>query len=141
MPPAPLLAAHLAHFGMVVLIWLVQLVVYPAFRFVEADTFRAWHSSYGDRITVIVLPLMFVQLGLSLWRLWDRPSVTSVLVLGLVLAAWAVTFLLSVPDHGRLQAEGKNLEVIDHLVRTNWLRTFAWTAAWLVFLLDSWRRP
>lgn len=52
-----------------------------------------------------------------------------------------MTFLLSVPDHGRLQAQGKNLEVIDHLVRTNWLRTAAWTAAWLVFLLDSWRRP
>jgi hypothetical protein len=43
-----------------------------------------------------------------------------------MLGAWIVTFTLSAPCHRRLQQEGKNPEIIDRLIHTNWLRTACW---------------
>jgi hypothetical protein len=45
-----------------------------------------------------------------------------------VVVAWVVTFAVSVPLHGVLAA-GKDAAAIEQLIRTNWLRTAAWTVA------------
>jgi len=56
-------------FGMLVLIWLVQLIIYPSFEFTDKDAFLGWHEKYTGLITVVVLPLMLGQLGLTLYQL------------------------------------------------------------------------
>jgi len=57
------------------------------------------------------------------------PFVSSVLVItGLILltSIWAITFLLLLPQHNRLE-EGYD-EIINHrLVNINWLRTTLWS--------------
>jgi hypothetical protein len=49
-----------------------------------------------------------------------------------------VTFFISVPFHNRL-AQGFDYIAIDGLVRTNWLRTLAWTARLTLLGFMLWR--
>ena len=46
--------------GFIVLIWAVQLVIYPSFKFYSNANLLKWHRLYTKRVTVIVLPLMLV---------------------------------------------------------------------------------
>ncbi|MBT8041807.1 MAG: hypothetical protein KJN98_01410 [Pontiella sp.] len=122
--------------AMATLIWLVQLVIYPAFRFIEADRFIAWHHKYTQAIAYVVLPLMIAQAACIGWLCLIRASVGNVTSAGAVLAAWIVTFTLSVPCHHKLQQQGKDPQIINRLVRTNWLRTIAWNIVLLAGALS-----
>ncbi|MCR9144387.1 MAG: hypothetical protein NXI24_19265 [bacterium] len=132
-------ALHLFHFGLVVLIWMVQLVIYPSFKYTDPGQFADWHRIYTERVSLVVVPLMLGQLGLSLARpvveYLQSGAITlpSLLVLLLVLGCWAATFLISVPIHAELQERGRVQSVVEQLVLTNWIRTGLWSA---VCLLD-----
>ena len=115
-------------FGMLVLIWLVQLIIYPSFEFSEKETFTFWHERYTGLITLVVLPLMFGQLALTGYQLSQERSWSTIACMILIAFCWVVTFTLSVPAHNQLQTVGNQLEVVRWLVLTNWLRTIAWTA-------------
>jgi hypothetical protein len=118
-------------FAMFGLIWLVQLVLYPAFAYIDSQRFRKFHFLHTQRITFIVGPLMCLELGTSLGIFLSQPSVLWGAGLVLTLAIWLNTFFVSVPLHNQL-AVGDLKEVrteqIERLVRTNWLRTILWTA-------------
>ena len=43
-----------------------------------------------------------------------------------ILILFAATAFLSVPEHNRLGL-GKDLNSIERLIRTNWMRTLTWT--------------
>ena len=110
-------------FGLFVLIWLVQLIIYPSFEFTAASRFASWHLKYTGLITVFVVPLMFAQVGLLAWEnslFFSWKSATGAI---LVVSCWLVTFTLSVPTHSKLQAIGNDLETVRWLVLTNWPRT------------------
>lgn len=121
----------LSTFGMFALIWLVQLVLYPAFLFIEPNRFFAFHTLHTARITWIVGPLMLAELASSLGWLLSKPDVFSALGFFLVFVIWINTAFSSVPLHGRLATERnpeqRNL-LAERLIRTNWIRTWAWTA-------------
>ena len=55
------LLRHIVDFGLVVLIWLVQLIIYPSFSYTAKDELQTWHQRYVARITVVVGPLMLLQ--------------------------------------------------------------------------------
>jgi hypothetical protein len=57
----------------------------------------------------------------------QKMSTTSLVNLGTILLIWAATAFLSVPLHNKL-ATGIDAEVIGALIRTNWIRTFLWSA-------------
>lgn len=126
--PLPLLR-HLIDASIVVLIWLVQLVIYPSFRCVEEARFKSWHASYSRTISFFVIPLMFTQAVLVARSVMVRGTPSSLAAAALVILAWVSTFGLSVPCHRRLSTNGKSAVVIERLIRTNWWRTVAWTAA------------
>jgi len=117
----------LVDFGLFILIWLVQLIIYPSFAFCAPEHFSRWHYRYTGLISLFVAPLMFSESGIYLWQavVWRRWH--DVLGVGLVLVIWAATLLLSVPCHDRLQQSGFDLAVIRRLVRTNWVRTCSWS--------------
>lgn len=127
-------ANRLVAFGLVVLIWLVQLIIYPGFAAVVPGEFVRWHARYTRAITWLVAPLMLAQVGLLGKLLLDRPSLGTALAAGFVVVAWADTVLLAVPAHERLQAGGHDRAVIARLVAVNWVRTAAWTLAFLCLL-------
>ncbi len=120
-------------FGMLILIWLVQLIIYPSFEYSARDSFIDWHEKYTGLITLVVLPLMVAQIGLVISQVvgGDR-SWETLVCLGLVVFCWGVTFSLSVPAHNQLQALGNDVTTVRWLVLTNWLRTVGWSIVCLI---------
>jgi len=113
------------------LIWTAQIVHYPSFEQVPKAAWAAFHTAHTRRMSYVVLVPMVVELALAGWLAWAGraalPSGTGWWSLGLVVLIWATTFFISVPFHNRL-AQGYDYIAIDGLIRTNWLRTLAWTA-------------
>ncbi len=109
------------------LIWYVQTVHYPSFRFIEETRFQEFHNLHSSKTGFIVMPVMICELVTSGILSWFNGWV-SLHTMGfyLVLAIWLSTFLLSVPAHAKLN-NSKNAEVIDRLVSTNWIRTILWS--------------
>ena len=121
----------LADTGLLVLIWLVQLIMYPSFQYTEAEHFIRWHQRYAGRISLFVIPLMLLQVGVELLLILHFDG--GWLRLSLIMAVWSSTFLLSVPYHRLLHDIGKDMQVIRRLIWTNWIRT----ALWSILFLDS----
>lgn len=123
-------------------IWVVQLVTYPALALVGKPEFARYHAAHTRGMGWVVGAPMVLELALAAWLAWAAYPTwgagTALGQLALVLVVWAVTFFVSVPFHNRLAAGGYDYVAIDGLVRTNWLRTLAWTAraAWLGWLLS-----
>ena len=113
------------------IIWMVQVVHYPSFGRVGKAEFGRFHQAHTTGMGYLVGAPMVLELGLSIWlavAVRHTPIATaSGWALGLVGIIWAVTFLISVPFHNRLES-GFDYVAIDGLTRTNWLRTLAWTA-------------
>ena len=125
--------AHAAiSLALAAVLWLVQLVVYPAFPWIEPARFTAWHQGYTGAVTWVVAPLILLQTAGVAARLWlaQRAEPLWFLEAGCTLVAWAVTVCVSVPIHGRMQEElppEVRLAAMQQLLRTNWLRTAAWS--------------
>jgi hypothetical protein len=118
------------------LIWLVQVVHYPSFHHIDQTQFRQFSTFHTQNITYIVMPLMAVELLSSLVLVIRNPDPFNLSMIALLAIIWLSTAFISVPCHNQL-AHGYNAEVVDHLIRTNWIRTIAWTikSALLVWTL------
>ena len=113
--------------GLMILIWIVQLIVYPGFLRIPANRFTIFHRWYAVRISIIVLPLMIGEVFLLLGWWWGGPDRSAAYAATLAVAVvWLSTFRLQVPIHQRLQ-HGKDDVLIRRLVASNWIRTAAWT--------------
>jgi len=108
------------------LIWLVQVVHYPSFHHIDQTQFRQFSTFHTQNITYIVMPLMAVELLSSLVLVIRNPDPFNLSMIALLAIIWLSTAFISVPCHNQL-AHGYNAEVVDHLIRTNWIRTIAWT--------------
>lgn len=120
--------------ALVGLIWGIQVVKYPGFRFLSEENFKAYHDHHARSITHVVLPLMVSELGLVIFQVWENGWTWPYLVpLILVAGIWVSTFTLQVPMHNIL-SEKKDERAIEKLIRTNWIRTVLWTveAVWLL---------
>ena len=115
-----------------VLIWLVELVIYPVFRHLDRARFRGWHTVYTGRVTLVVMPVMLGQMALYAWLIISTPSWSVVVNLLLIVAVWASTFLFAVPLHGALDGDDDHLPLTDRLIAVNRWRTMGWTLVWLV---------
>lgn len=117
------------------LIWVIQLVHYPSFRFIDSDNFIAFEKFHTSRISFIVMPLMFTELFSGFYLVFNNISPHLLKYnFTLVLIIWLSTFFLSVPLHSKL-SEGKNIQVISKLTLTNWPRTILWSTRTIVILL------
>lgn len=119
-------------------IWVIQLVHYPLFARVGAEGYPAYQREHEQRITWIVAPVMLVELGSAIWLVLypvrGLPRSALLLNLGLLLAIWLSTFVLQVPQHGRLQ-HGFNAPAHARLVASNWIRAALWSARSVLLLL------
>lgn len=122
------------------LCWLVQRVQYPLMVQVGAEGFAAYEQAHVTRIGPVVGPMMIVEAATAVALFFTGASFARhpafLGATALVALIWASTFLVQVPLHGVL---GQSFDADAHtaLVRTNWIRTLAWTArglllAWLL---------
>lgn len=121
--------AGAACFGAGVL-WTMQTLNYPLLGLVGADQVPAYETVHNRRFIAVVGPPLVVSLVAAVIMLVDRPARVSLFVpiLGLVLLAAIIgsTIRYGAPAHARLQ-RGFDAAIHRRLVRTNWVRTGAWT--------------
>jgi hypothetical protein len=116
------------------LIWFVQVVHYPLFLMVGRQTFSSYAAQHVRRTAWVVAPLMLVEAGTAVALAWLLATLLSSVGLLLLMLTWASTALLQVPCHRRLVL-GFDRPTAERLVRTNWLRTIAWSGRGLIALL------
>lgn len=121
-------------FGLLVLIWIVQRIIYPGFQYYHTDDLIVWHRKYTLRIGFIVAPLMIGQLGISLVQVFLTTSIYTIVSLILIVLVWISTFLQFVPIHTNISKGVFSEEQLRSLVGKNWLRTILWTVLFLMSL-------
>jgi hypothetical protein len=129
---SPWLVVHLVAVAVLAGVgWVVQLVVYPAFRLVGADEWPRYHHEHIRAITWVVAVPWLAQ-GVSTAVLLIVPPAVGRLVAAvlaaLALVAVITTVATAVPAHGRL-AGAPDARDVTVLVRANLIRTLAWTAS------------
>ena len=132
----PLLFVHaLATVSLAGLIWTIQVVHYPLFLRVPSECFHAYESEHMRRITWLVGPLMLTEAIAALLILLQSPSSIPVLISTALLAIiWLSTATIQGPLHTRMAQDGFSEDRIRLLVRSNWIRTAAWTVRALIAL-------
>jgi len=128
-----LTAAHMTG-----IIWFVQIIHYPALAPPASGTFTGHHQNYTRLMGLIVGPVMILELILQTFWLLQTPGPAAYTGAALLLLIWISTFTLQVPAHTKL-TQGYDPALVRTLVRTNWIRTAAWTARslLLVFVLPA----
>ena len=126
----------LIDFGLFLLIWIVQLIIYPSFTYMEEANFQQWHPPYTQAVSYFVMPLMLGQVALLAYLIWndfDWIYIIQAILVGLV---WANTFFVAVPLHNEMLELSSTMDLRTKLVQINWWRTGMWT---IVFLLSVYK--
>lgn len=125
----------LVDFGMCLLLWLVQLVIYPSFLRIEASQLKAWHKAYTFRVSFVIMPLMVAQLALATWTVTTGASIWEWIAFVLVTVCWGLTFFVSVPLHRKIDEGDVSIETRQKLIQTNWPRTILWSQVFILSLV------
>ena len=119
---------------MVGLIWIIQLVHYPTFHFIDKNLYSSFQKFHMNSISLIVVPVMILELATGVLLLVGNSKnfliITSFIILILI---WAITGIFFSGAHGKLIA-GYNALIVDKLVSMNWIRTLLWTLKMLLLL-------
>jgi len=123
--------------GLVVLIWMVQLIIYPSFTYYTSENLIEWHQKYTNRIAVVVVPLMLSQLVLAIVAVFLTAIFTTIFTLLIVLFLWIFTFLSFAPLHFKISEGNTNQKNLKLLIQRNWIRAFLWSFLLLQHLIVS----
>ena len=120
--------------GLLVLIWMIQLIVYPSFLFYTVKELIAWHKMYTKAIALIVIPLMLGQLGIAIYHVFLVQNTYTLTSIVLVVFLWGITLLKFAPLHQQISEGNTHLQVQKKLVQMNWMRTIVWT---ILFVMSA----
>jgi hypothetical protein len=128
--------------GLLVLIWMIQLIVYPSFLFYTAKELIAWHKMYTKAIALIVIPLMLGQLGIIIYQVFLVQNTYTLTSIILVVFLWGITLLKFAPMHQQISEGNTHVQLLKKLVQINWIRALIWTilcamSATSVFFLNN----
>ena len=126
----------LVTFGLFVLIWLIQVLHYPSFNFYEDNKFKEAMIFHQNRISFIVLPLMVLEIFITVWCFFEKINFSTITNLLIVMGIWLSTFFLQVPAHDKLILK-KDSKMIQKLVKSNWIRTILWSLKLVVLLKQA----
>ena len=128
------IARVIIDFGAVVLIWMVQLVVYPSFTYFQKKELMDWHLLYTNRITYIVAPIIFIQSGVITYQSWIHFSILNGISVLICLNLWLFTFLEAVPLHHQIDLGNEVERSSKKMVQINKKRTAFWTILFIISL-------
>ena len=109
-------------------IWVIQIVHYPSFHFIEKELYTSFQKFHMNKISIIVMPIMLAELITGIMLFLDKSSKSpflSISILILVLI-WLITGVFFTKAHNELIAGYQEL-VVNQLVAMNWIRTLLWT--------------
>ena len=132
----------LLDFGLCILIWMVQLIVYPSFLFFSDNNLFTWHKTYTKAIALIVMPLMLGQLSIVIYQVFLIQNAYTLTSIVLVFFLWGITLLKFGPMNQQISEGNTHEKLLKKLVQNNWERTLIWTilcamSATSVFFLNN----
>ena len=121
---------------MVGIIWVIQLVHYPSFYFIQKDIFVSFQKFHMDKIAIIVAPVMLIELITGILLIYMETNIDIVLSISLfiLIAIWVLTAIYFYKAHQNLMS-GYNEEIISQLIKLNWIRTILWTFRLILFFI------
>lgn len=113
---------------MVGVIWVIQLVHYPSFHFVDKLRYPNFQSFHMRRISYVVIPIMLTELLTLILLIYTMDGMNISLVLSAIVLflIWIITAAFFSGAHQKLTF-GYDKSVIDGLIKMNWSRTLLWT--------------
>jgi hypothetical protein len=134
------LLVHMAvTWAMVGFIWTIQILQYPLMAEVPAEGFARFEAVHRRRVTAVIAlfgPLEVVTAALVFLTVETVPRSVSFSSGAVLAVIWTSTAFFYAPLHARLSS-GFDETLHRRLLRTNWLRTVAWTVrglavAWML---------
>jgi len=109
-------------------IWVIQIVHYPSFHFIEKELYTAFQKFHMNKISIIVIPIMLAELITGMMLFLDKSSKSSFLIISflILILIWLITGVFFTKVHNELIAGYQEL-VVNQLVAMNWIRTLLWT--------------
>ena len=113
---------------MVGVIWVIQLVHYPSFHFVELKQYTTFQRFHMARISYVVIPAMLTELFTLILFVISMDQIDTLVVASAILLIfiWLMTAVFFSGVHQKLTL-GYDQTVVDKLVKLNWGRTILWT--------------
>ena len=131
-----MLAMHLVLASIMVgVIWVIQLVHYPSFRFTDREKYVSFQIFHMRNISFIVVPVMILEFLSGLLLVLYHSNHESLLRISfiLLLIIWLVTALFFAQIHQKL-SKGYDETLVRNLVSLNWIRTLLWTIRTIIIL-------
>ena len=122
---------------MVAIIWMVQILHYPSFLFVDKKQYTEFQQFHMKKISYIIVPIMLLELfsGFAILFYIEKAQLSLYASLTLLVLIWVITGLFFTKYHTELSKK-YNRNTILRLIRFNWIRTVLWTIR-LAFLLKQ----
>ena len=113
---------------MVGVIWVIQIVHYPAFHFINKKKYINFQKLHMDKVSIIVVPAMIIELITSVILVYNETPINIILITSfvLLLVIWIITGIVFTKIHQVLQS-GYQQTIVKGLVKMNWIRTVLWT--------------
>ena len=118
---------------MVGIIWVIQLLHYPAFHFIKESDYVEFQHFHMERISFIVVPVMVLELFSAFMLVYYIQSNLLILCLIILLFIWLITFIFFTKLHQSLLG-GYDKTIVDKLVRINWSRTILWSIRLIILI-------
>ena len=109
-------------------IWVIQIVHYPSFHFIEKELYTAFQKFHMNKISIIVIPIMLAELITGIMLFLDKSSKSPFLIISIIILVliWLITGVFFTKAHNELITGYQEL-VVNQLVAMNWIRTLLWT--------------
>ncbi len=121
---------------MVSLIWLIQILHYPSFIYVDRDRYESFQKFHMKKISIIVMPLMVTEFLTSAYILLfgnNENEYLFTLSFILLLVIWGLTIFIFSNIHQELSL-GYNQRIISSLIHLNWIRTILWSLRLIILV-------
>ena len=114
-------------FFMTGIIWLIQLIHYPSFSFIDKNMYSTFQAFHMNRISFLVGPIMFLELFSGFYLLFFY-SESNFFVINFILNILILTMTIIVfgTIHRKL-IEGFKFSLFAKLISMNWIRTILWS--------------
>ena len=65
-------------------IWVIQIVHYPSFHFIEKELYTAFQKFHMNKISIIVMPIMLAELITGIMLFLDKSSKSPFLTISII---------------------------------------------------------
>jgi hypothetical protein len=120
------------------MIWVVHIVHYPSFNFVNENNWPAFHNFHTKRMTLVVVIPMTIELLSSCFLLYRQQNQMTFYYAFSAIAIWLLTAFLYVPIHQRLESDIKSRQKFINLLNaSHWPRFLLWTVKACILIREA----